>query len=421
MMRSIELFAGCGGLALGLARAGWDGLFAVERDPMAFETLRRNLVDPDGCEPGFDAWPDWLPRTNLDLIALLDDPEKRAELIKLRGQISLVAGGPPCQGFSAGGRRDGADVRNQLVYRMLEFVSLVQPDAVLIENVEGIARRFVARPGDHSQESSVAEQVASLLKEDGYSTAIQIVDSSDYGVPQVRRRVVIIGLKGSVSAKDLTDRLKSHLQQAALQVRKRYGLPIGRSITAWEAIQDLASPANIPCPDSAGYLAGTYSPAESAFSQAMRQGQPTSAVPDSHRFSKHGPRVSALYELALATEAKGRLPKSFLLANGTKKDKKVLLDPDAPSSTITTHPDEFIHCVYPRNVTVREMARLQSFPDKFHFFGRYTINGPRRKYDVARCSQVGNAVPPLMAEALGLAVKRMIEENRAPARALELA
>lgn len=420
-MQSIELFAGCGGLALGLARAGWDGMFAVERDPMAFETLRRNLVDPDGCEPGFSSWPDWLPRTNLDLIALLDDPDKRSRLTKLRGQVSLVAGGPPCQGFSAGGRRDGADTRNQLVYRMLEFVSLVQPEAVLIENVEGIARRFVARPGENAPESSVAEQVENLLKKDGYSTAVQIVDSSDYGVPQVRRRVVILGLKGSVPAKELTSRLQVHLQKAALHVRKKYGLPIGRPVTAWEAIHDLASEEHITCPDSASYQSGTYSPPESAYSRAMRDGLPANAVPDSHRFSKHGLRVSSLYEMALATEPKGRLSKAFLLANGTKKDKKVLLDPDSPSSTITTHPDEFVHCVYPRNVTVREMARLQSFPDKFHFYGRYTINGPRRKYDVARCSQVGNAVPPLMAEALGMAVMAMIEENRAHSRALEMA
>ena len=96
------------------------------------------------------------------------------------------------------------------------------------------------------------------------------------------------------------------------------------------------------------------------------------------------------------------------MANNTKKDKKVLIDPASPVSTITTHPDEFIHYAEARNVTVREMARLQSFPDDFHFHGRYTINGPRRKLDVARCSQVGNAVPPLMAQGIGLAVKALL-------------
>ena len=128
----------------------------------------------------------------------------------------------------------------------------------------------------------------------------------------------------------------------------------------------------------------------------------------SHRFSKHGPDVQRLYTLAHDTQPPGRLPKQFLLDNGTKKDKKVLLDQDAPVSTITTHPDEYIHYLEPRNITVREMARLQSFPDDFKFYGRYTINGPRRRFDVARCSQVGNAVPPLMAEGIGLALKSVL-------------
>jgi DNA (cytosine-5)-methyltransferase 1 len=109
-----------------------------------------------------------------------------------------------------------------------------------------------------------------------------------------------------------------------------------------------------------------------------------------------------------------------LLKNGTKKDKKVLLDPDAVVSTITTHPDEFIHYLHPRNITVREMARLQSFPDRFTFHGRYTIKGPRRRFDVARCSQVGNAVPPLMAEGIGLALLAMIEEAQSPTKVLRV-
>ena len=102
------------------------------------------------------------------------------------------------------------------------------------------------------------------------------------------------------------------------------------------------------------------------------------------------------------------------MENNTKKDKKVLIDPNVVVSTITTHPDEFIHYIEPRNVTVREMARLQSFPDDFHFHGRYTINGPRRKLDVARCSQVGNAVPPLMAHGIGLAVRYLLSSIQQP-------
>lgn len=108
----------------------------------------------------------------------------------------------------------------------------------------------------------------------------------------------------------------------------------------------------------------------------------------------------------------GRLPKEYLRAHGTKKDKKVLIDPSAPASTITTHPDEFIHYAHPRNISVREMARLQSFPDIFRFRGRYTINGERRRLDVARCSQVGNAVPPFLGEILGVALREFSQRLR---------
>jgi DNA (cytosine-5)-methyltransferase 1 len=136
----------------------------------------------------------------------------------------------------------------------------------------------------------------------------------------------------------------------------------------------------------------------------MRREISSTAIPNSHRFSVHGEQILNLYRAAHATQPKGRLSKKFLLSMGTKKDKKAVLDAGAPASTITTHPDEFIHYAIPRNITVREMARLQSFPDDFWFYGRYTINGERRRFDVARCSQVGNAVPPLLARAVGLAL-----------------
>lgn len=407
-MRAIELFAGCGGLALGLKWAGWKGIFAVERDPMAFETLSVNMIDESSAFSAFEEWPTWLPKANLDIVALLDCSLTREHLKGLRGSVDLVAGGPPCQGFSVGGRRDGEDERNSLVYKMIEFVELVRPRAVLIENVEGIARRFVSKPGE--AKTSVADEAILRLQSLGYVAAHQVVNSSDFGVPQARKRVAIVAvLTDEYSQRELAEALSQELAHATVAVKKKHGLPLDRAVTVREAIHDLAGEERITCPDSAGYDAGTYGPARSAYAKLMRSGLPRGAVPNSHRFTKHGPGVQALYELAHRTQPKGRLSKDFLLSAGTKKDKKVLLDPDAVVQTITTHPDEYIHYMYPRNITVREMARLQSFPDQFTFHGRYTINGPRRKFDVARCSQVGNAVPPLMGEGLGIAVARLLQ------------
>ena len=404
----IDLFAGCGGLSLGLKEAGWNGLFAIERDPMAFETLSRNFLMSGAPYPGFSDWPEWLPKTNHDIVKLLQDESTRSHFQSLRGKVTLMAGGPPCQGFSVGGRRDGADERNTLVYQMLDMVELVRPKMVLIENVEGITRRFVARPGEAS--TSVAEAVVAQLSALGYSSTFDILDASRFGVPQSRRRVVIVGIQDSlVSSGDLKICFANLLEKSALDVRKRWRLKTTKDTSAKEAIDDLFGGTRVECPDSSKFESSIYTKATSSYARAMRRGSKSGSTPNSHRFSKHGERVLELYNLAHQTQPAGRLAKSFLLENGTKKDKKVLIDPTKVVSTITTHPDEFIHYAEPRNITVREMARLQSFPDNFHFHGRYTINGPRRKYDVARCSQVGNAVPPLLAEGIGLALLNLLK------------
>lgn len=404
----IDLFAGCGGLSLGFKEAGWNGIFAIERDPMAFETLSQNFLVSGAPYASFADWPTWLPKTNHDIVALLKDGSVRAHLRSLRGAVTMMAGGPPCQGFSVGGRRDGADERNSLVYQMLDMVELVRPRVVLVENVEGIARRFVARPGEAS--TSIADTVIERLSALGYTSFFDVLDASRFGVPQARRRVVIVGIHDcSMSPDALKMTFDDMLSKSAVAVRQHWGLHETRKVTAKEAIGDLTGGVRAACPDSTEFESAVYTKAVSAYARAMRRGKKTGSTPNSHRFSKHGERIQALYNLAHQTQPPGRLSKAFLLENNTKKDKKVLIDASAVVSTITTHPDEFIHYAEPRNITVREMARFQSFPDDFHFHGRYTINGPRRKHDVARCSQVGNAVPPLMAEGIGLALRNLLE------------
>lgn len=403
----IDLFAGCGGLSLGLKNAGWKGVFAIEKDPMAFETLQKNFLEVDSPYKSYTEWPSWIEKTNSDIVELLSQAKIKDRLRSLRGSINLIAGGPPCQGFSVGGRRDGTDERNTLVYKMLEMVSIVRPDMVLIENVEGITRRFVSKPG--VQPRSTAELVIEQLESLGYSCTFEVVEAQKYGVPQSRKRVAIVGaLSEKISAQDLADSFRSELAAAERQVRKYWKLPVAKLTTAKEAIHDLQGGELVSCPDSPKFLSAQYTKPLSAFAKAMRRGGRSGKIPNSHRFSNHGERISNLYKLAHETQPPGRLSKKFLIDNGTKKDKKVLIDPDSVVSTITTHPDEFIHYLEHRNITVREMARFQSFPDDFHFYGRYTINGPRRKLDVARCSQVGNAVPPLMAQGVAHALREIL-------------
>ena len=116
--RFIDAFAGCGGLSLGLLRSGWRGLFAIEKDRFAFNSLKKNLVDP-GARHRY-AWPEWLEQRPWTIEDLMESHGR--QLRSLRGQVDLLAGGPPCQGFSSAGRRRLRDPRNKLVRRYLDFV-----------------------------------------------------------------------------------------------------------------------------------------------------------------------------------------------------------------------------------------------------------------------------------------------------------
>ena len=127
----IDLFAGCGGLSLGLNRSGWKGLFAIEKSPHAFETLEYNLTE----KIQHFNWPKWLPQQAHDINAVIKKYSKNLE--KLRGKVTLIAGGPPCQGFSIAGQRNEKDERNTLIDSYIEFVSLVKPELIFFENVKG--------------------------------------------------------------------------------------------------------------------------------------------------------------------------------------------------------------------------------------------------------------------------------------------
>lgn len=404
--RVIDLFAGAGGLSLGFHKAGLEGVFAVEKDAMAFETLEANLVSADAPYSAYEAWPDWVPRRPAGVEEFLDDPVLREGLKSLRGEIAVVAGGPPCQGFSVGGARNGWDERNKLVFKMIDVIEIVRPAIALIENVEGITRPFVARPGEDSA-TSVADQAVGRLQELGYVAGFEVLDTSQFGVPQRRRRTVIVGIQETVGV--TPEEFFETLRKIRPDHLRSHGLNEYRSTSARDALEDLHNPeGRQPSPEWPKFSTAPYGEAKSAYARLMRGDVPAGSFADSHRFSNHGPTVKALFERAHETQPAGRLTKSFLLENSCKSDKKVLIDPAEPVSTLTSHPDEFIHYAEPRTITVREMARLQSFPDNFKFFGRYSINGDRRGLDVARCVQVGNAVPPLFAEALGTALLKTL-------------
>lgn len=385
----IDIFAGCGGISLGLHNAGWKGIFAIEKSSMAFATFKYNLMDRLNH---FD-WPDWLPVCAHDIRDVLRD--YREELEALRGKVTLVAGGPPCQGFSLAGKRQESDERNLLVKSYVEFIKLVMPKLLLFENVKGFTVPFNKKNKGKPYSEFVIESLESL----GYSVKDYIIDFSDFGVPQRRKRFILVGtlngnaeLFGKVLYKSKSDLLSDK------------GLP--EVVSLKDAISDLQREHGVvPSKEFRTFKEGVYGPAESVYQRFMREGV-TSNIPDSHRFVNHRENTIKRFKYiqencSSGTDVGNEIKEKFNL----KKQVIVPLSGNIPCNTLTTLPDDYIHYSEPRILTVRECARIQTFDDQFKFKENYTTGGPRRKEQVPRYTQVGNAVPPLFIELASNALK----------------
>lgn len=483
----IDLFAGAGGLSLGLEATGFDSVLAVEASVMAAETYFRNFVDRDMA-----AWDQH--RRDADLEAQIGRGVAVCKTSAVLGQIEavhrllngqrldLLAGGPPCQGFSLAGMRDPADQRNQLPFEFLRFVDELKPRAVLIENVVGIGLSFTRIPG-----TAPLEQLRDALREKGYLAQILEVNSRDFGVPQYRPRVMIAALglddvqrlRPDVPLERLhelsTERWSSSRPSLAPQLPLLEMPAFGQPLLAPVAFLDESRPT---VSDALDDLDG-YSHAPSGYVRRLNERLRPSAGqdpggPGNHVLRRHSPRTMLRFRLHLALtrygikgnifslgsrvsrdEARERLlqilrqscvpaPLVFegapirdpdtgadighnhqtlvdaLLRLSTLKHSQRALVGDQPSPTLLSLPDDFVHHREPRTLTVREMARLQSFPDTFRFYSKETTGGKKRKTEVPQYTQVGNAVPPLMAYRVGMRLLELLSGSAAAREHSEL-
>lgn len=400
----VDVFAGCGGLSLGLKRAGWKGLFAIEKDPFAFDTLSTNFPAGDG--PLSYNWPNDIERKAWDIQELLAG--RTDELVHLKGQVDLLAGGPPCQGFSQAGRRRLNDPRNKLFEAYLELVATLMPRLVLVENVRGLTSDFKVPTGDAVENFAAA--LESKLSTN-YDIASAIIHACDFGLPQTRPRFFLVGaMKQAAARSHVTGFFDDMARHVGTFLTERQ---LSRRPTAKEAISDLEVSRNgtVPSPDSKGYKAVGYNMPLTPYQEAMRDGH--EGPPPDTRLARHRPHIRDRFQTIIATcREEGRLNVTISAetrkAHGLKKRAIRVLDPLSPAPTITSLPDDLLHYSEPRTLTVRENARLQSFPDWFAFKGKYTTGGHRRRNEVPRFTQVANAVPPLLAEQLGLALLRIL-------------
>lgn len=385
-MKYIDLFAGAGGLSLGLHKAGLTGVFAVERNKDAFETLKYNLID----KKSHFEWPEWLDQKNWDILELLE--KHSLELSNLKGNVDLVVGGPPCQGFSMAGKRQNDDVRNQLMHSYIEIVRLVQPKFLFFENVQGFTVDFKGEDTLKNYSNILLDE----LKNMGYKVECQIITMSEFGVPQNRKRFILFASKDKLR-KSFFDIL-TYNRDNFLKDR-RLKLPI----TVSQAIDDLKYEHGVvDSQDTKNFKNGTYGKVNSSYQRLMKKNIDKKSIPDSHRFAKHREETVELFErLMQASDKVLRITPQMDMVKGLKKRGVTPLKEKSVCNTITSIPDDYIHYAEPRIMTVREHARIQSFPDEYEFKGPYTTGGERRKIDVPRYTQVANAVPPLFAEQVG--------------------
>lgn len=351
-VKVIDLFAGVGGLSLGFEQKGFNVVLANEYDASIAEAYQANH-----------------PKTKMivgDITTL--DLEKTFGAYK--GKISVIIGGPPCQGFSQKGQRKTIhDKRNFLFKYYVDVVSLVKPKYFVMENVPNLLT---------SEKGFFKKEIEELFNSIGYSLNSGVLNASDYGVPQSRRRAVIIGKLNSTAPQ----------------------LPIPRpdTTTIWDAISDLSYLDSGEGTEEQPYA----KPAQSEYQKMLRG---DSTILYNHVATKHSSLVLERLSLIPPNSGKEVLPKEHLtksIYSGTWTRMRK----DEVSVTITTRFDtpssgKFTHPYLNRAITVREAARIQSFPDSFKFIGN---KGSQMK-------QVGNAVPPLLASAIAETIMKDITKD----------
>lgn len=388
----IDLFAGAGGLSEGLTEAGFHSLFATEIVPVYARTYQLN--HPNAKVMTAD-------------IRDLDANKIRKELHLKKGELDLIAGGPPCQGFSINAPvRSTKDQRNHLFKEFLRFIEAFAPRAVLIENVPGLVS---------FEHGATLHAILEALSRLGYGADVRILGAAYYGVPQMRWRTIILGVRGKILPPEAFPDPVYHAPirpnfTTTFEGQMLVKLPApetkARFTTVKEAIGDL--PALKSGERGAQVKHYAHSP-QNPYQQRARVG---SAGIFNHEAPKLSKENLARLKFIKPGENWTAIPKR-LLPKGMQRARKSdhtkrygRVTPNGLASTILTkcdpHWGAYFHYNQDRSFTVREAARLQSFPDHFVFTGT----------QVQQFAQVGNAVPPLLAEAVGRSLISILDGDK---------
>jgi len=526
-LNHIELFAGCGGLSLGLEAAGFNLVLANELSPMAAESFAYNLLGEDLLQKSVDnhcsestIWisskypnlskrlrenPHNYPKFNsensftdftndyknlkgklvvgsiVDLNVLLNsEPELVKELSSSfgEGELDLVSGGPPCQSFSMAGLRKKDCEKNVLPWEFAKFVSKVKPKIALLENVTGILHAFKDSDGKKFHAwFEVAKAFASI----GYIPLCLHINARSVGIPQNRPRFIMISIRedyfqkiqNNITKKSADSEIFSNSISFFLDVKKDIdsvtikslnyfdtSIPEHRFLFQNSFLHGLIGSREVSVSEALGDLKRTNKSTKSGYvkkiNEIFENILPKRNEINNHNFRNHSETVRRRFriyqilrqisdsniskDLALVVRGKKELVDeiswlhiknydfgvepnvpvyfstknefdSYLRTHTTKKQIQKALAADSPAPATLSIPDDACHYDKddPRALTVREMARIQSFPDNFVFRSKETTGSHFRKFETPQYTQVGNAVPPLLGLALGKTVERLIE------------
>ena len=348
----VDLFAGAGGMSSGLEKAGFQVLLANEFEKPYSQTYQANH-----------------PKAKV-ICGDIKKIDFKKELKSLGNpHVHVVCGGPPCQGFSTVGKKSLHDPRNSLFEEFLRCVKELTPDVVFFENVSGFKKMYGG---------AIYQVLLQRLQQLEYQVFTDVVDASDYGVPQVRERTFVIGYRKGLRF--------TPPQKTTADPKKKLSL--------MDAISDLA-PITAYQQDF-----GYNSSKPNAYQKSLRGNV---ALPTLHLSAKHGEKMQEILQLIPPNGSVKDLPKR-LQPKSAFGNTYARLNPDTPCPTITRNfgtpsSSRCVHPFEPRALSAREAARIQGFPDKYQFCGN------KGQIHV----QLGNAVPPRLAEVFGKAIAAMLK------------
>lgn len=364
-LRCVDLFSGAGGFSIGLGEAGFESIYAVEIDPSAVATYRAN-------HPGtfvFD-----------DNISDVEAEDIKTQLKLKSGDLELLVGGPPCQGFSTVGKKNEFDSRNQLFKHYFRIVAALRPKFVVFENVTGFKRMY-----NGGAFSAVCEEFRAL----DYDVEARILNAANFGVPQLRERTIVLGVPRGAKVPWPTE---TH------DTGKGSSMFLKAALTMEQALGDLPTV-------KSGASATEYASSPKTEYQKLMRGNVRHLT--EHEGPNHGESLLRVIHNVPKGGSINDIPEEFRPKSGFANTYARLWW-DRPATTITRNfgtpsSSRCIHPILDRGLTTREGARLQSFPDDYKFIGTRT----------SKNLQIGNAVPPLLAQAIGESLKQALGVKKA--------